>query len=885
MSDPDSTKRTWERSKDLFRRAIALPPAERKQFLRQQCTDDDDLLANVSRLLAEAEQTDTGLRDLVARAADDASEQISTDLAGARIGPYAIVRRIGEGGMGDVFLAERADDQYRRQVAIKILRPGRDDKALVKRFRAERQILADLDHPNIARLIDGGETVEGRPYLVMEYIDGTPITEYCDDNALGTRARLRIFLQCCAAVAHAHRRLVVHRDLKPTNILVDASGTPKLLDFGIAKLLDSSRMQHTMAITQESARLMTPGHASPEQISGDVITTATDIYSLGVLLYQLLSGRFPYTVTSYASSELEKAILTTPPQKPSSRVSEADDTSPVSASDIGRSRSTSAGRLKKELAGDLDNIVLVALRKEADRRYSTAGEMAADINNYLDYRPVAARADSMVYRLGRFLRRNRIGVGVAVLVVASIALQTVFYTRQIQQERDGALAERQTAESVSEFLVDMFKVANPNEGYGTEMTAREILDVGVEKIRANLDDNPVVKARLLRTMAIAYLQLASFDKAEELIRQAVSINEAHLEATDEQLLISLEVLSSVLRKKERWDEARTVAQRVLEIREALVGSSDPSLHQPLATLGVINFYLDEFDESLANFERIIAIERKALPENDPARAKAFNHAALTHERMGRYSEAEAAYRKSLQLRENGYGEDSPRTSLAMSNLGIFLSNQARYDEAEPYIAAALEIERKAYGEDNTNLTYSLRALASIEENRGNLAFAASYLEQIKALWHNTSTTHSNYANAMRSLGRMYGLMGRFDEALDEGMAGYELFREIHGESHSMVAQSLHTISETYQRKGDYQTAFEFQERALAMRRQVLEPGHIELRNSLEVFAKINLRMGDPARAKRNIDEALSMSEEHQIKARIDEVRALADDINRALSAP
>ena len=883
MTSNDDPKGSWNESKDLLRRALALPPEERDAFLSDACADDTALLSKLRQLIAGAEQTDAGLRALVAEAAVGVSQDIAVDHSGRQIGPYSVIRRIGEGGMGDVYLAERADNQYRQQVAIKILKPGRDEQVLIQRFRSERQILADLDHPNIGRLIDGGEMENGRPYLVMEYVDGTPITEYCDQNGLDTKQRLRLFLQCCAAVSHAHKRLVIHRDLKPSNILVDAAGTPKLLDFGIAKLLDPQQQQHSMAITRDASRPMTPGHASPEQIRGETPTTATDIYSLGVLLYQLLSGRFPYQLTSHAPSELEQAILTTQPTKPSVRLAESDDADAPSVDDVGRHRGTSVGRLRKELAGDLDNIVMVAMRKEAERRYSTVGDLAADIRSYLEFRPVTARADSVSYRLSRFIRRNRVGVGVTAVVIAGITLQTAFYTRQIQAERDTALTERQTAESVSAFLVDLFNVANPIRGDDSTMTARDILDNGVEKIQTDLDGDPVVKARLLRTMGDAYSHLAYHDKAEAVIRDAIAIYEVHAEPTDDELLDSLEILSSVLRSQEQWDDARNVAQRALSIREALVGKDDPSLHSSLAVLGNIHHYLDELDEALALYERIIEIENNAFSKDDPAKAKAINHAALTYERMGRYAEAEAAYRESLRLREKGYGKEHARTAFGQSNLGIFLSNQGRHDAAEPYLLTALEVRRKIYGDDNINVAYPLTALSNIEVQRGNLTRAAEYQEQVKSIWFATNPSHGTYANAVRSLGRLYGQMDRFEEALAETTLALELYREIYGEKNSRVAESLHTIAEVHYWQGTFEEAQEFEALALAMRREVLKPGHLALRNSLELSAKIHLELGDLEAAKRFMDEVLAMSAAHDIDIRMDYLNELAEEINLALA--
>ena len=380
---------------EILQEAQTMSPAEQLSFVRRACSEDEALY---SRAISELQSQWPG--------ADDFAQDPPVDVAGEQIGPYRIVRSLGAGGMGEVFLAERADDQFRQQVAIKLVRRGLLSRQTQGRLRQERQILASLDHPNIARLYDGGATADGTPYIVMEFIDGEPIDVYCDKRRLTIEGRLRLFMTICSAVHRAHQNLIVHRDLKPSNILVTREGVPKLLDFGIAKMLDDRDMMYTVAVTQADVRVMTPDHASPEQIRGELISTASDIYVLGVLLYELLCGYKPFSLRGSRLADLERAICEETPPSPSAAVAAAMQSSPAEIAEIADQRSSSPSKLRRDLKGDLDNIFAMATRKEPERRYASAEQFAADVDRFLRGLPVNARADAWTYRTGKFLRRH-----------------------------------------------------------------------------------------------------------------------------------------------------------------------------------------------------------------------------------------------------------------------------------------------------------------------------------------------------------------------------------------------------------------------------------------------------------------------------------------------
>src|SRR5258708_786148 len=430
-------------------------------------------------------------------------------MEGDRIGAYGVVRPLGVGGMGEGFLAERADAEFEQQVAIKVVYGGAIARNVQSRLRIERQILGELDHPNIAHLLDGGSLPDGTAYIVMEYVDGMPIDAFCDSNRLDIVARLKLFQTVCAAVHYAHQNLIVHRDLKPSNILVTAPGVPKLLDFGIAKLLDERQAgHHTLAVTHADIRVMTPDHASPEQVRGHAITTSSDVYVLGVLLYRLLAGTGPFFIPSMRLADIERAICEKDPPLPSHAVSMDDS---ADACGIADARGTGAHRLRRILRGDLDNIVIMAMRKEPERRYGSAQQMASDIQRYLEGKPVIARRDTMSYRTAKFVSRHWLpvtaGVSAAFLILA-FATTTYVQSLRIAAERDRVaqqrgLAERERvrAEEVSSFLVNLFKLSDPEENRGNQVTARQFLAQRPKRFPPRLTDQPQTHPPLLPTSA------------------------------------------------------------------------------------------------------------------------------------------------------------------------------------------------------------------------------------------------------------------------------------------------------------------------------------------------------------------------------------------------
>lgn len=510
-------RQRWQRVKSLLAAALDIDPAERSVYLETACAGDSELRSEIEDLLLRQDQPDPQLASTPASMYENLAETFDEEVRiGSRVGPYQLVEEIGVGGMGEVYRAFRADDQYRKEVAIKLIRAGQGSKFVVSRFKSERQVLASLDHPNIALLLDGGTMENGMPYFVMELVEGQPITKYCDDNKLPTTERLRLFLQVCPAVQYAHQRLIIHRDLKPSNILVTQEGIPKLLDFGIAKILDPTAVSEALEPTMSVFRLLTPGYASPEQIKGEAITTASDVYSLGVLLYELLTGHRPYPIASHAPHEIAQAVCEIEPERPSAVVwrtgshETVHGSIEITPSSVSSVRDGSAEKLSRCLRGDLDNIVLMALRKEPQRRYASVEQFAEDIRRHLDSLPVAATKDTIRYRASKFVSRHKAGVAVALALALTVlaGLTATLYEAHIARIQQLRAEQRfNDVRALANSL--MFDVHDSIQDLPGSTPARRLLVERALKYLDSLSRDASSDQSLQRELATAYEKLGT----------------------------------------------------------------------------------------------------------------------------------------------------------------------------------------------------------------------------------------------------------------------------------------------------------------------------------------------------------------------------------------
>jgi serine/threonine-protein kinase len=756
---------------------------------------------------------------------DEAAAAQAEDLIGAQIGQYRVVRLLGQGGMGAVWLGERTDG-FHQQVAIKIVRRGGWSRQAEGRLRQERQILASLDHPNIARLYDGGTTASGAPYIVMEYIDGEPIDVYCDQRRLSIRERLRLFATVCSAVHRAHQNLIVHRDLKPSNILVTTTGVPKLLDFGIAKLLDDRDMMHTVAVTHLDVRVMTPDHASPEQIRGELITTASDTYVLGVLLYQLLCGYKPYAQRQVSLPALERMICEENPLAPSVAVAARMKDAPAQIAHIAASRSTGAPRLKRELQGDLDNIVAMAMRKEPERRYASVEQFARDIDNALNELPVSARPDSWSYRARKFIARHFAVVALSVVLIALLigfAATSYIQAERIAVQRDEAYtqreraeAERERAEAVTSFLMDSFRLADPAQARGAEITAREILDGGARRISTELQGQPALQAALLDTIGNVYLGLGLPREARPLIEQSYESRKAH-GAEGQDLARSLYSLSLVQEKLGDLDRAERLARESLDANRRLLGEESAATADGACRLGYI------------------------LREKSELRL------------------AEEQFDRCLSIRTKLYGRMHEKISIPLDNLALIARDRGDHATAERLLREALEIDRSMRGEDHPLYIFHLFHLTSLMEERGDRAEAARLYDQVIGLSKRVlGPEHPETVDAMSAMGLFLmdsGDYARAAETLNEALA---INSRVRGPRHAYVGNDLENLGRLALRQGQYRSALERFEQALSIYSEKLPAAHGWIAAVWTMIGRAHLGRRDAAAAERAFASAMNV---------------------------
>jgi len=730
----------WPQIEEILESAMGCDPARRTAFLDAACGNDAELRREVESLLAfhegESFARDSGFSDAirVLETRDASSSQ------GCKIGAYRVLREIGRGGMGNVYLAARADDAFQKLVAIKIVRRGMDLDEVVRRFRTERQILAMLDHPNIARLLDGGATDDGLPYFVMEFIEGEPIDKYCDGHKLAIAERLKLFQGVCSAVSYAHQNLVVHRDIKPANVLVTKEGVPRLLDFGIAKLLATDTA--TQAKTLTALRALTPEYASPEQVRGEPITTASDIYSLGVLLYWLLAGHRTYRSPLSSPAEIERAICEEEPEKPSDR---------------------GPKEIRSQLRGDLDTIVLMALRKESRRRYASVEQFSEDIRRHLANLPVTARPDTRMYRTTKFIQRNRAWVAMAAITFISL---TGGIAASLGQTHLARIEQAKTAR-MNTFLQEMisgtWRTANQK---GLDATVADMLADAAQRVETELSDQPEVKGEMLRTIGAAYQQQAKYDLAERYLKEAYDLNvrlygpEARPTATVMHALASDDYLMG------DYAASYSLFQKVLPIYRKHINDADFEIRAMPAMLsdaafaaravGQLNDAERLWREALAYTIQVPLRNRGSMG----ATVKTF--LAQLYLDRGQIEKADPlASEASRELLSLG---DRPSLAQSLIDLGNIRRLQSRYAEADASIQEGTDLYSQAQGSDHPNVAYGLISLATSRYYQGRYDLAEKDARRAIQIVEKR-VAHSHYhQSAYITLGLILNKTGRSGQA-------------------------------------------------------------------------------------------------------------------------
>lgn len=732
-----------------------------------------------------------------------------------RVGPYRIVRSLGAGGMGTVYLGERDDESFEAQVAVKLLLSSLVGTDLAGRFRRERQILAELSHPGIARLLDGGETDGGVPYLVMEYVDGTPIDEFVRRSELGLSERLELFLKVCDAVRHAHARLIVHTDLKPANILVNAEGWPTLLDFGIAKLMGDPDTDPGSVSATNVHRPLTPAYSSPEQIRGERIATSTDVYSLGVLLYELVTGTLPYPTSAREGRALEEAILHADPRPPSSRT---DPTLPGSTSTWSSARHHRVDR-------DLDTIVLKALAKDPARRYASVDRLADDLERYLLGRPVLARPDSWTYRTGKFVRRHRGSVAGAVATLASVVVFGVVslaLAAQVEAERNDALAARGEAQAVTDFLVDVFDATDPDRAQGLDLTARDILGAGGTRMRTELGDQPGVQVAVAMAIGEAYRRLGAPDSAGTHIAFAAErAQEAHGVRSVPRAL-ALEALGRIQAGRGLFEEADRTLAEALSIALDVAGPDALETATVWNSTGNLRHDRWELEAAEAAFLEALRIREATLAPADPQTVIVLSNLGSLYTDAGRREEGIEFSRRALDAHLARHGE-TPHLEVAFStnNLASALEMAGRFDEAEPLYLRSMEIRQALLDPDHPSVTRLRNNLGTLYIRSGRHEEAVPLLEEVVAAERRHGLEPVGLARSLSNYGTALIRSGRSAEALDPLRESEALFSDVLGPDAVVLAfprqslgDALAAVGRSAEAEAVYRAALDVRERGL-----------------------------------------------------------------------
>jgi len=838
---------------------VELEPERRSAFLREACGTDEDLRIEVESLLAAHVDAEAGAGNLsqnpwLSRFADDTPAPES-------IGPYRLIRKLGEGGMGQVWLAEQTEP-VRRNVALKLIRSGLLKDGLLQRFNSERQSLAMMDHPSIAKVYEAGSTLAGQPYLVMEYVPGLPITEFCDQRKLKIRERLELFIQACEGVQHAHQKAIIHRDLKPANILVmevDGRPVPRIIDFGDAKAAGPASAEDPM-VTQEGTFVGTPGYMSPEQADPDVrdVDTRTDVYSLGVILYVLLTGSPPFDTKKQPIHEVLRRLREEDPPGPSARFGSA--VMKESSAAAAAQRGSEPAQLVTALRGDLDSIAMKALEKDPARRYGTPFELAADIGRYLKNEPVVARPAGAGYRLRKYARRHRIGVSVAVgfvFLLAGFAVTQAIQVRRITRERD-------RADSAMRFMTGMFRVSNPGESRGNTITAREILDKASDDIESGTIDDPELRAETMDVMGQVYGNLGLYGRAETLLKNAVDLRTRVLGNRHPKTLTSMDQLGWVLNREGHYKEAERLQRKTIDLRRRALGPQHPDTLISMTNLASTLVQEGHYPEAEQLQRQALDLQRRSPGSEHPDTLRSMTNLGNTLYRAGRYKEAEKLQRETLEIQRRVLGREHPDTLRSASNLANTLVRLGRYADAESLQRETLDQRRRVLGTEHPDTLVTTTDLAVSLKRQGHYPEAEKLERDTLEIQRRVlGPEHPSTLMSMNNLSNTLNMQNRYAEAEQLLREALDIQRRTLGAEHPETVRSMVNLTSSLRKQGRYAEAEKLGRQALDIRLRVLGPDHQDTALSEYNLAIVEEYVGKPEEALRllreSVDHGLSVA--------------------------
>lgn len=830
----------WETIQDLFHRSADLSTAEQRRFLTQACAGDETLAAEVLALLAE----DAGGKSLldrdVAYVADSVLEGAAPSLPFEEFGPYQVRTLLGEGGMGVVYLAERMD--IGSLVAIKILRDAWLSPARRERFAAEQRTLAQLNHPAIARIYDAGTVADGTPYFVMEYVDGTPLTAYVLQHNCSLDRRLLLFREVCEAVQYAHSHAFIHRDLKPSNILVKADGSVKLLDFGIAKQVESLEMQRGSEPTMTGLRFMTPAYAAPEQMRGEHLGAHSDVYSLGVILYELLTGQRPFDFSKAAPSEAQRVIEWQAPEKPS-----------VIGRKLARSPASHPLGPVPGKAGwsDLDVLCLTAMHREPERRYRSAEALIRDIDHYLRREPLEARPDSVAYKAGKFILRNQRAVAIALCLFLGIVGLILFFTVRLAVARNSALAEAARTRRIQSFMLSLFH-GGDEAGPSENLRVITLVDRGVQEARA-LDGAPGTQADLYQTLGGIYEKLGKFEPADIQLQKALERKRSIFGADSAEAAESLVSLGLLRASQAKYQEAERLVRDGLAISRRKLPPDSPALAKATFALGKVLEGRGAYDEAIAVLGEAVRIQSLSSGSAEDL-AASLSELANCHFYAGHYETSDTLNHRVLAMNRQLHGEQHPLVADTLINLGAIQFQLGHFRESEQFNRRALDIVEAWYGKDHPETADTMTILGQSLTYQQRFAEAADLLQQSLAILERVyGPVHPRVAYAVNELGNVAIRQGKLEDAEADFNRAIRIYRSIYGDRHYLTGLAQANLAGVYSEKKEYARAERLFRETLQIYAKTLPPEHMNV-------GICRIRLGNALLGERRYRDAQAESE-------------------------